>query len=77
MSNGRQEKNRRDPYVEEMVKRLVSRFHPERIYLFGSRARGKYDQNSDYDLMMIVKDSGEPRYRREQQAFRALFITKL
>ncbi len=31
---------KRDPVLGEIVRRLVEAFHPERIYLFGSKARG-------------------------------------
>ena len=63
---------KRDAILGEMVKRLVSGFKPERIYLFGSRAAGTTTVDSDYDLMMVVADSPLPRYRREQAAYRAL-----
>lgn len=61
-----------DPILEEMLRRLTGAFQPERVYLFGSRARGEAGPDSDYDLLMVVKESGLPRYRREQEAFRAL-----
>ncbi len=61
-----------DHILEEMVRRLVATFHPEYIYLYGSRARGEAGPDSDYDLMLVVSDSQVPRYRRNQQAFRAL-----
>ncbi|MGI8550875.1 MAG: nucleotidyltransferase domain-containing protein [Dehalococcoidia bacterium] len=38
----------------EAVRRLVERLRPERIYLFGSRARGDAGEESDYDLMVVV-----------------------
>ena len=63
---------KQDAILGEMVKRLVSGFKPERIYLFGSRAAGTATVDSDYDLMMVVADSSLPRYRREQAAYRAL-----
>jgi predicted nucleotidyltransferase len=59
--------------VLDMAQRLVEAFHPERIYLFGSFARGDTTPDSDYDLMMIVPDSDLPPYRRSQEAHRALF----
>lgn len=58
--------------LEEMVRRLVAAFHPDSIYLYGSRARGEAGPDSDYDLMLVVSASQVPRYRRDQQAFRAL-----
>jgi predicted nucleotidyltransferase len=63
---------REDPILAEMLHRLKSAFQPERVYLFGSHARGDAGPDSDYDLLMVVKESSLPRYRREQAAFRAL-----
>lgn len=63
---------RTDPVLSEIIRRLVSAFQPERIYLYGSRARGDQRADSDYDVLMIVSDSDLPRYRRDQAAFRAL-----
>ncbi len=60
-----------DP-VAESVRRLRASLQAERIYLFGSRARGEADEDSDYDFLVVVRDSPLPRYKREQQAFRAL-----
>lgn len=56
----------------EALKRLTELLTPERIYLFGSHARGDASPDSDYDLLVVVRESRLPRYRREQQAFRAL-----
>lgn len=39
-----------------MVRRIVERVDPVAIYLFGSRARGDADAESDYDLMIVVPD---------------------
>jgi len=57
----------------EMVERLVEAFHPERVYLFGSAARGDAGPDSDYDLLVVVSASDEPGYRRMQRAQEALW----
>jgi len=62
----------KDPVLAEMVNRLIDVFQPERIYLFGSKARGVAGAESDYDLMVIVLHSEMPGYRRDQMAYRAL-----
>jgi predicted nucleotidyltransferase len=54
--------------VWAMTQALVEAFDPERIYLFGSYARGDAGPDSDYDLMMIVGSSDQPQYKRSQQA---------
>jgi len=43
-----------DPKLAEIVRRLVAALHPERIYLFGSRARGDHREDSDYDVLVLV-----------------------
>ena len=43
-----------DPYLDEIV-RLLKGYDPERIILFGSRARGDADEYSDYDLIVIKR----------------------
>ena len=59
--------------LNDAVQRLVELFRPERIYLFGSRARGDWHEDSDYDLMVIVPHSDLPPHRRAQQAYLALW----
>jgi uncharacterized protein len=60
-----------DPILES-VRRLRNCLSAERIYLFGSRARGDAGPDSDFDFLVVVDDSPLPRYKREQKAFRAL-----
>lgn len=57
-----------DPVLDEIVRRLVDAFHPDRIYLFGSRARGDSGPDSDYDHLVVVSASSDPPYRRAQTA---------
>ncbi|MFM2045189.1 MAG: hypothetical protein RLY86_3765 [Pseudomonadota bacterium] len=45
-----------DPTLQLIVDRIVKAYDPERIYLFGSRARGDARPDSDYDLLMILPD---------------------
>ena len=61
-----------DPVLADIVRRLVETFEPERIYLFGSKARGDEGPGSDYDLMVIVADSAPPERRRSRLAYQAL-----
>ncbi len=39
-----------------MVNRIVSGFHPEKVILFGSYARGEAGPDSDVDLAVIFPD---------------------
>jgi HEPN domain-containing protein/predicted nucleotidyltransferase len=43
-----------DAILEELTRAVVERCAPERIVLFGSRARGDHHPESDYDLMVVV-----------------------
>jgi predicted nucleotidyltransferase len=57
--------------LDEIVHRLVHALDPDRIILFGSRARGDARPDSDIDLL-IVKDTSLPVYQRAIPAYRAL-----
>ena len=51
-----------DPGIlSQVTQRLVDRFHPERIILFGSQARGTADRRSDVDLLVISRIGGDRR----------------
>lgn len=45
--------------LQEATRRLVERFNPVRIILFGSQARGTADERSDVDLLVLF-DGGSP-----------------
>ena len=49
--------------IDEVVKRIVDNYNPEKVILFGSYAYGSPGRDSDLDLL-IVKDSDIPRYKR-------------
>ena len=49
--------------IAEMVRRIVERFHPERIILFGSHARGTAGPHSDVDLLVVMEPQGSKRRR--------------
>ena len=40
------------PILTDTIKRLVAAYQPERIYLFGSMARGDAGPDSDYDVLV-------------------------
>ncbi len=43
--------------IAEITRRLVDYFLPERIYLFGSVARGDHGPDSDLDFLVVVPDN--------------------
>ena len=58
--------------LDEMVRRLVAEFQPEKIILFGSYAWGEPSEDSDVDLYVIVPESNEHPIRRMQRAYHCL-----
>jgi predicted nucleotidyltransferase len=54
------------------VERLIVALHPERIYAFGSYARGEATADSDVDLFVVVADSDVPAHRRARVAYEAV-----
>ena len=59
------------------VERLVDTFHPERIYLFGSQARGTPRPDSDVDVLVIVPATEVPTYRLAARAYAELARLRL
>ncbi len=62
-----------DTALAEIVRRLVAAYEPERIYLFGSVARGATDEDSDYDLLVVVPDDAAAERRDGGRAYEALW----
>jgi len=60
-----------DGLLDDVVDRVRRALDPQRILLFGSRARGREGPDSDYDLLVIT-ESPQPRYRRAAPAYTAL-----
>lgn len=50
--------------IDLMVQRLVDRFGPEQIILFGSHARGAAGPDSDVDLLVIMPFTGSKRAKQ-------------
>jgi uncharacterized protein len=61
-----------DAKLAEAVRRLRQAYAPERIYLFGSRARGEAGEDSDYDLLIVVADDSTPEARTSKLGYQAL-----
>jgi uncharacterized protein len=40
--------------IRRYVRRVVERFHPEKVILFGSHAYGRPHENSDVDLLVVI-----------------------
>jgi len=56
-----------------VVRRLIATYHPGRIYLFGSHARGEATADSDCDLLVVVPDATPDADRQGGRAYAALW----
>lgn len=63
------------PRLTEVLKRLINAYEPERVYLFGSNARGDAGPCSDYDLLLVVPDDATPERKRSRLAYECLWGT--
>lgn len=50
-----------DTVIDTMVDRIVGRFQPARVLLFGSHARGTADRWSDVDLLVVMEEVPDKR----------------
>ena len=64
--------------IQEMVRRIVVGFNPEKVILFGSFARGEAGPDSDVDLLVIKPVSGSKRKERLEirKALRGIGLAK-
>jgi predicted nucleotidyltransferase len=62
-----------DELLARIVRSLIEAYQPERIYLFGSCARGEAGPDSDYDLLIIVPDSAPAKRQRSRLAYEVLW----
>ena len=44
--------------IARLCRRIADQFSPERIILFGSRARGRAGRDSDVDLLVVMRYRG-------------------
>ena len=65
-----------DPILQEIVRRIVEVANPDRIILFGSRARGDARPDSDYDILIIGPSDEKSAYRRVCEIYKALWGLK-
>jgi len=53
--------------IEEAKEILVIEFNPEKIYIFGSYAWGNPTEDSDLDIMIVVKKCNDKLLRDEKR----------
>lgn len=50
-----------DDMLSEIKERLIDKFNPDQIILFGSQARGTANKHSDVDILVICSIKGNRR----------------
>ena len=46
--------------IQTLADKIAREFHPEKIILFGSHARGDAGPDSDVDLMVVIASDEDP-----------------
>lgn len=59
-----------DDTLDRMVQAIVSEVDPERVILFGSRARGDAGEESDVDLVVVEAEPFGPGRSRHDELVR-------
>lgn len=59
-----------DKKLEEIIDRILKVIQPDKIILFGSRARGESNKQSDYDLM-VVSSNVDKEWKVEGQIYKS------
>jgi len=59
-----------DYVIKTVCDRIVNKFHPQKIVLFGSQSKGTATSNSDLDLLVIIDNENilAPLKRRDRYA---------
>lgn len=58
-----------DEMIERMTRQIVREVDPQKILLFGSRARGQANEHSDVDFLVVEREPfGQNRSRRREAA---------
>src|SRR5262249_31540342 len=58
--------------LDEIVRRLVAALQPEMIYLYGSHAYGQPHEDSDVDLLVVLREATCSGHESAVKAYRAL-----
>lgn len=57
--------------INNIVSRIANEYHPDKVILFGSYAKGSYTNDSDLDLL-IIKDTDLPKQKRSFEIYKLL-----
>jgi HEPN domain-containing protein/predicted nucleotidyltransferase len=53
--------------IVKIAERIVERFRPQRVILFGSQAKGQAHEGSDIDLCVVMETCGKPPHQIARQ----------
>ena len=67
----------RERIIRGMVDRIVDHCDPEQVILFGSHARGTADEQSDVDLLVILREPPHNKRQATVDLYRTLTGSKL
>jgi uncharacterized protein len=59
--------------IELLKQKITNSIEPEKVILFGSYSDGTQNENSDLDLLVIVKDSNDSRLQRARKLRKSLW----
>jgi Nucleotidyltransferase domain. len=65
----------RDAILEDFVQKLKHKYHICELLLFGSRAEGRADRESDYDLIIVSVDFQGMEFTERIYAVRKLWAS--
>jgi predicted nucleotidyltransferase len=55
--------------IQQVVRQIVDRFHPQQVILFGSHAYGQPTEDSDVDLLVMLPTEENPLHLILQRDF--------
>lgn len=56
--------------IRPLLDHIRAVYHPEQVWLFGSRARGDATPSSDWDLLVVVPDDTDERLLDPREVWR-------
>lgn len=51
----------------QLTDKIIEVINPEKIIIFGSYGTGTQTEKSDLDILVVVKEDKEPRYKRARK----------
>jgi predicted nucleotidyltransferase len=61
-----------DLTIEEVKRRLIATYNPLEIYIFGSYAWGKPEEDSDLDLLIVIDEYKKDHYKTISDGYKSL-----